>query len=254
MKKIKMKKKVLILLLFCLFGSLIEAQTTGTLSVSVTTSSTGGKYAPKNIVAIWVEDNSGKFVKTLLAYANTRKAYLTNWFTATHAAGKDYNITDATSGATKSSHAVRSCTWNGTDYSGKLVADGDYKIRMELTDKNSTGNYSGFTFTKGPTAQKLAPANVSSFSSISLDWSGTITGFSQETVGRNAFLVYPNPGNGTYNVHAENFNSLEVFSLSGNSVFKSQTPAIDISSRPKGIYLVSIKTRQGTVFEKIIKN
>jgi len=65
-----MARKICILLLICLSANWIIAQTNGTLAVSVTTSSTGGNYAPRNIVAIWVEDNSGKFVKTLLAYAN----------------------------------------------------------------------------------------------------------------------------------------------------------------------------------------
>jgi len=38
--------------------------TNGNLSVTVTTSSAGGEYTPRNVVAIWVEDNNGVFVKT----------------------------------------------------------------------------------------------------------------------------------------------------------------------------------------------
>lgn len=47
-----MKRTLIIIFLVC-FGSAIYAQTNGTLSVSVVTSSTGGNYAPKNIVAIY---------------------------------------------------------------------------------------------------------------------------------------------------------------------------------------------------------
>ena len=51
---------VLLLSFFCVIQ--IQAQTKGSLAVSVTTSSAGGNFAPRNILAIWIEDNSGKFV------------------------------------------------------------------------------------------------------------------------------------------------------------------------------------------------
>lgn len=140
-------------------------KTNGTLSVSTLTSSAGGNYAPRNIVAIWVESSSGTYVKTLMAYANTYKRYLTNW-----ASNSGYNTTDAVTGATVNSHTTRTCSWNGTDKNGNLVGDGAYKICMELTDKDATGNYHEFTFTKGTSAVSLTPANTSSFSNISIVW------------------------------------------------------------------------------------
>lgn len=81
----------MISLLACLFSSLLNAQTCGTLSVSVATSSSGGNYAPRNILGIRIEDNSGKFVKTLLAYANTRKTHLNTWEASTTTAGSVFN-------------------------------------------------------------------------------------------------------------------------------------------------------------------
>jgi len=248
-----MKKILLMLLTFCFSAGLINAQTSGTLSVSVATSSTGGNFAPKNIVAIWIEDNSGKFVKTLLAYANTRKAYLNTWKTSTTTAGSAYNTTDAVSGATQSSHATRICTWNGTDYSGKQVADGDYKVRMELTDKNATGNIASYTFTKGATTQKLSPADVPSFSSVVINWTTTVTGIDPELI-RSSISVYPNPGSGQFNVKGENFQNLKVTNIAGKIVLISQFPSFDISNQPNGIYFVSVITSQITVVKKIIKN
>ena len=140
-------------------------KTSGTLFVSTLTSSVGGNYAPKNIVAIWVESNSGTYVKTLLAYANTYKRYLTNW-----ASSSSYNTTDALTGATVNSHTTRVCSWNGTDKNGNVVGDGSYKVCMELTDKDGTGNYHEFTFAKGTNSATLSPSNVSSFSNISIKW------------------------------------------------------------------------------------
>jgi len=248
------RRNTLILLLsfFCI--TQIQAQTTGTLTVSVTTSSTGGNFAPQNILAIWIEDSSGKFVKTLLAYADKRKQYLTTWATSTTSSGTINNSVDAITGATQSSHSTRSCTWNGTDYAGNLMADGDYKVRMELTDKNATGNVASFTITKGTAAQKLTPTSVASFSAVTLNWTTSVTAIDPEQTRTNSIVVYPNPGNGIFNVSGENIISLRVTSLSGKVVCISQTPVFDLSNRPDGIYFVSIKTDQTTVVKKIIKN
>ena len=155
-----MRKIALISFLFLTSISWVCAQTEGTLNVSAATSAAGGNYAPKNIVAIWVEDNQGNFVKTLLAYAQARRTHLNTWEASTTAAGSPFNAVDAITGATKTSHATRTCTWNGTDVNGALVADGTYRLRMELTDKNATGNFSTFTFIKGPAADKADFATV----------------------------------------------------------------------------------------------
>lgn len=135
------------------------------LYVSVATSTAGGNYSPRNIVAIWVTDSSGKFVKTLTVYADKRKSDLTNWVSASNK-----NTTDAVTGATLTSFGTITAKWNGTNTSGTVVADGSYNLCMELTDKGGTGNYSKFEFTKGATELSLTPANVSSFSSISIKW------------------------------------------------------------------------------------
>lgn len=249
-----MRRRLSVLFLACLYTSLISAQTNGTLSVSVTTSSAGGNYAPRNIVAIWIEDSSGKFVKTLLAYANNRKTHLNIWENSTTTAGSAFNIADAISGATLSSHGTRTCQWNGKDYTGKLMADGDYKVRMELTDKNSSGNIASFTFAKGPNAQTLTPANVASFSSVSLSWTTSVTGVNPKVTVSNTFVVYPNPGTGQFTVLGENIKSVEVTDLSGKFICKSNTPFFDLTHHPKGIYFVSVKTDQTIVIQKIIRN
>ena len=140
------------------------SNTTG-LTVSVITSSTGGNYAPRNVVAIWVENSAGTFVKTLTVYAQDRKYDLTNWQSISGG-----NSVDAVVGATQTSHGTIYGSWNGTDSKGTAVADGTYRLCMELTDKGSAGNFSFFNFTKGPVAESQTPSNVPSFSSISIKW------------------------------------------------------------------------------------
>lgn len=141
----------------------IPANTSGTLSISTLTSAAGGGYQPKNVVAIWIRTSSGTFVKSLLVLAAARQNDLSTWYS-----NSARNVTDATTGATQSSHAVRTAIWNATNTSKVLVPNGDYKVCMELAD--GSRNYHEFTFTKGPTAVTLSPTAVTSFSSISIIW------------------------------------------------------------------------------------
>jgi hypothetical protein len=248
-----MKRSILTILLFLAATSWINAQTSGTLTVTATTSSAGGNFAPKNIVAVWIENEQGNFVKTLLAYAQTRKTHLNTWEASTTAAGSPFNTVDAVTGATKTSHATRTCTWDGTDINGTLVPDGTYKVRMELTDKNSTGNYSTFTITKDTNPENQTPANVPSFSSISINWEPVLT-----NIGDNAFTesykIQPNPTTGIISITGENIREIQISNISGALIYRSQSPSADISHQPDGVYLVKITTDKGTVIKKIFKN
>jgi hypothetical protein len=138
--------------------------TTG-LTVSVVTGTAGGNYAPRHVVAIWIENSAGEFVKTLTVYAQARAYDLTNWESVSGG-----NSVDAVTGATQNSFGTITAHWNGTDIKNAVVADGTYRVCMELTDKSSTGNFSYYTFTKGTTAETQTPANAASFSNISIKW------------------------------------------------------------------------------------
>lgn len=180
-----MNKGIFIFLFFIGISTLVRAQTKGVLTVSVRTKSVastniqpnfsgghggGRSYAPENILAIWVEDNTGKFVKTLIINAARYKTFLTSWKNSTSAVGSAFNSVDALTGATNPNHGIRTSIWNGTDFTGKLVPDGIYRVCMELTETNSTGNFVYYTITKGKTADVQKPADMTSFSEILLKW------------------------------------------------------------------------------------
>lgn len=141
-----------------------------TLSIEVTTSSAGGRYAPRNIGAIWISDASGRFVKTLSIWAEKRAKYLTRWNQATSAALTPGDRTDAISGATKTSHGVRSAGWNCKDRSGQLQSDGMYKVCFELTDLDGPGAFDCVVFEKAARPWTLTPADAGSFASRRLDF------------------------------------------------------------------------------------
>lgn len=184
-----MKKGIIIVAIF-LIATMVNAQTKGSMTISVTTSTVplgvatssppqgfrgghGGSrtWAPENCLAIWIEDNTGKFVKTITVNAARYQIYLTSWKNSTSAAGSTFNKVDAVTGATNRNHGTRNCTWDGTDFNGKVVADGTYKVCIEFTETNSTGYYTSYTITKGKSIDIQTPADKPGFSAITLKWS-----------------------------------------------------------------------------------
>lgn len=134
------------------------------LSISVRTTALGGRYAPKNIGAIWIETAGGQYVKTVERWANRRRQYLTTFNTAS-----GQNLTDAVSGATLTSHVTHNRTWNLAGLDGCEVPAGEYRVRVELTDRDSTGVAASFPFTKGTTAVVTHPADTAQFHDLTLD-------------------------------------------------------------------------------------
>jgi hypothetical protein len=88
---------------------------------------------------------------------------------------------------------------------------------------------------------------------------GTVTGL-KEIAGVEMIQIYPNPNNGIFTLELPKTNALdytiEVINLTGQMIYseslsKGNTYRIDLSGKPKGIYLVKLK--QGTeIFQKKI--
>lgn len=232
---------------------LVQAQQKGTLSVKLSTSSTGGKYAPKHVMAVWIEDANGHFVKTLLAYANTRKTHLNTWEASSTSAGVAFNTVDAITGATKTSHATRECSWNGTDFSGSETPDGTYKLWMELTDKNSTGNFVSFFFEKGPDPQILIPEDKPSFASVEIVWTPETTNtISEETEN---LLIFPNPVNEILHIRNAEIKSLKIVDLNGKTLKSTQEHQVYLGDLPSGFYFVFFEEKNGKIItSRFIKN
>ena len=252
-KKIGLMKQLSLTIILVFTGIQLFAQTTGKLNVSVATSSAVGNYAPRNIIAIWIEDNSGNFVKTLLANADRRIEYLYTWKAATSAKGIQYNRVDAITGATLTSHGTRTCTWNGTDYNKNMVADGTYYVCMELTDKHATGNYSKFAFTKGAN-NLVTPPNVTGFSSVNIQWEASVTVSVNEIPLEDNIQIFPNPTKNIFHIRGDNITQIEILNMSGALIFKNNsTTRIDMSNYKNGIYLVRIKEGNRTIVKKLVK-
>lgn len=133
------------------------------LTFQVTTVTARGRYSPKNILAIWVVDGQGKFVKTLAKHAGIRARWLSGWNGASRG-----NVVDAVTSATLTSHGMRSVSWDLTDVSKKPVPDGDYKLVAEFTEKDGTGVSTEVAFTKGSMPLQLTPADGPNFTKMRL--------------------------------------------------------------------------------------
>lgn len=134
------------------------------LAFEVTTSPAGGRYQPRNIGAIWIEDDSGNFVKTLEVWAASRRRYLTGYLGA-----QGGGTIDVSTSATLRSHQTHTVTWDLKDRDGADVPPGAYSVKMELTDANTAGksNTVDFDTTMGPVT--LTPPDAASFGSMKLE-------------------------------------------------------------------------------------
>lgn len=138
--------------------------TAGVVTFSVTTQSQGGSYAPRHVLAIWVEHN-GDFVKTRKAMANQRKQYLYTW-----KAASNYNVIDAITGPTLYNHTSHTIEWDCTDLDGNVVEDGEYVMWIEFTEKHAQGPLFNIAFEKGPEGFDITPPDEDYFKNMQLTW------------------------------------------------------------------------------------
>lgn len=108
------------------------------------------------------------------------------------------------------------------------------------------------TFTKGPVAQTVTPANLSPMTTVSVQWVPTTTTLNEIDF-ENQYSVYPNPTRSTAYINGYDIKEIEVISLNGKSLFFTKNQKIDLSTYPKGIYLLKLTTDNGTFMKKIEK-
>lgn len=161
-------------------GGLIRNMTGGTMNFSVRTATYNGAYAPRNAGAIWITNSQGQFVKTIKVWASQYRYTLIRWVNSS-----SNNTQGAITGASLNNHQLHNISWNGTNYQGTEVPDGDYKVNVEFTEHNASasnmGKFKQVTFTKGSSPVNLTIPNETYFRDMSLTWTpivvnGTLRG------------------------------------------------------------------------------
>ena len=135
-----------------------------TLTFDVTTLSQGGKYSPKNIGAIWVQNSAGSFVKSLELWAKQRRRYLSKYNAAVGATG----AVDIVASATLTSHKTHHVSWNLQDRTGARVQDGQYSLLVEVTDYDGPGKWYSIDFDTRDGAQRVMPTAAQYYTSMAL--------------------------------------------------------------------------------------
>lgn len=242
------------------FSMQVNAQTSGTLTFSCKTYAPNGTWGTKHTMAVWIQNNANpsQFIKTKAQYGDD-KDHLTSWWPIS-----GNNVVDAVTGATRTSYQPIQVSWNGTNVSNVVVPDGSYSIYIEMgwgSNKTSAHAVSSFTFTKGPNSQHLTPAGTTNFSNVVLDWTpvSTLVGAIENT---DNIHVFPNPSNGE--VTLEFFQTLEhanisICDISGRIIIEQKNQTIeagrktfDFNGFGKGIYLISVKTKELNYHYKLL--
>lgn len=244
------------------------AQTPGTLTCvftptvpSGTTYYTSSTTAIKRLEAVWIETGAGAFVKTKLV---THGCGELNHLIATSTAGSSNispwqaksagNMTgaDATTGATKTTNAPTSFTWNATAVSGTVVADGAYNIKIYEVFNHGvapTGAYtSTLSFTKGATAFTLTPTATSWLKNVTIIWHPANTTDISEAMSVTPIAnIYPNPSNGVFTVDFKNATAIKVLNTLGSVIYETKvdglnegSKTIDLSAFANGLYFVNV--------------
>lgn len=188
------------------------------LTFNFTTVTTNAGFAPNNVLAVWVEDNSNTFIRTLKLNANKRIQYLYTW--NDESAG---NKVDAVTGATKTSHSAETVTWDGKNTSKAVVPDGIYRLFVEFTEEHSQGPLLIIPFTKNSSNSDSAYNNQTNFVNITLNYTVTnSTGIKEQLSNLTDFSVFPNPVSTTsqiaINMDKDAIVHLSLYSLKGEII------------------------------------
>jgi PKD repeat protein len=156
--------------------TIVRENTPGTVSFQFKTQSQGGSYAPRHVLAVWMEKD-GEFVKTRKAMANQRKQYLYTW-----KAASNYNVVDAITGSTLNSHQTHTIQWDCTDLDGNVVEDGLYTLFVEFTEKHAQGPLFSIEFEKASDAIILTPPDEDYFKNMEFSYQPEVTLIADFTV------------------------------------------------------------------------
>jgi hypothetical protein len=245
------------------------AQTYGTMAFSFTEVSKAAsatyQSTGKHNIAIWIEDANGTFVKTRMRYAGggTSDHLPTYSVNAGGTSGNclNANSVGATTGTTRSSFAVRTVTWDGTNASGTQMPDGVYKVMVQETWNHGTSGTAlrTFTFTKGAAIDAPTNADDANFSGITLVWTPSQAGVAENAGSLTGVSVFPNPStDGKFNVSYEQASVVKVVDVTGATVIevpvKNEKGSIELNMEEytNGVYFIVVSNGTLTATNKVV--
>lgn len=135
---------------------MVLALTDSSGGFTVATKTYGGSYGPKHVLAVWVEDSQGSFVKAIGIWAAERKSHLTKWAAANATTSAD-TLTGATIGNHTGTNGTKNLSWNLKNKAGAAVPDGSYFLVAEMTEANKGSKVGRLAITVSGGALTAAP-------------------------------------------------------------------------------------------------
>lgn len=159
----------------CAGGIVTAPGTKGTLTVSFSTVRLGGKYAPFNCGAVWIEDALGFYVRTLELWAGERQGSVVAWSQSVCKTDPKITAPDVITSATLDKPGAHISKWDTEDFRGNVVADGVYTLWMQVTENEifPEGPFMAIEFTKGPAPATVMPKAERGFNDITLAYTPT---------------------------------------------------------------------------------
>lgn len=138
------------------------------MTVSVTTVTYGGQFSPKNVFAVWMEKTDQSYLHTMGAWAKNYKSKLTRW--ASKSGSGSQGMTDAVTGASRTSHGTQNVTWKLTDASNQPVPDGTYTVYFELNETNGGSKTTTAQIQLGATSSVTQTNNTANIKDINIQF------------------------------------------------------------------------------------
>ncbi len=235
-------------------GKLLSQETTdGVMTFTVKTVTANGDFSPKHVLAIWLEDETGFFLTRKLG-GDKRKQYLYTWNGATGG-----NTTDASTGATFSSHQSHTISWNSRDINGDLVSDGTYTAIVEFTDAHKQGPLKKISFIKGSGPVSLTPADETNFVDMALTFEPSTTGFEDSHMDEPQ--IYPNPTSGIVMIDLDGHggtSTITMYKINGSFVYSTRLKGpgahpVSLLDFEEGTYILQVESKSKTTRQMIIR-
>lgn len=165
-----MSRLALTFLVGALFFTTASAGDGDIVSVSVTTKTYRGQFAPSNASMLWVQKPDGTFIKTLSKLAKNYIRYCTMWNRISK------GDVDGLSGASRDIHGPITAKWNCTGQDSKPVPDGTYEIWAEMTESNAKGDSNHVTIEiKAGASKVFTGTNTASLTAFSANYQAKAT-------------------------------------------------------------------------------
>lgn len=248
--------------------TLLNAQTTGTLTLAFSQTPHTSFQGTKNVMAVWIQTSTGAFVKTRTRNSGSVTSdHLPVWAlnsggTSGNCMSASCNTIGATTGATLSNFGNRNFSWDGTDASGNIVADGTYKITVESTWNHGSAATTtrSYTFVKGAASDVQTPAADANFTGISLAWNPGVVGVEEKTSDLTV-SIQPNPSlNGVFIVEFNYAVRVSAMNLAGEEVYTEDvkmnevSKEVDLSSLTSGVYFICVTNGSAVSKHKVVIN